>query len=265
MKVRSYRSEDRMPEMGDGMTGRGGIGGTSGPAAVEVRGLTKTFGRVDAVRDMSFTAPAGKVTGFLGPNGSGKTTTLRMVLGLVRPDAGEALIGGARYGGLDRPRRTVGALLEATGFHPGRRARDHLRVLAEAAEVPGSRVDEVLQQVDLAPAARRRVREFSLGMRQRLGLASALLGDPQVLLLDEPANGLDPAGIAWLRGLLRGLAGQGRTVVVASHVLGEVAQTADHVVIVSEGQLRFAGPLGEIGRTNNALESAFLKLTATAG
>ena len=260
-----------MTEVRDGMTRRDGVAGrdgivrTGGPAAVEVRGLTKTFGRVAAVQGMSFTAPAGKVTGFLGPNGSGKTTTLRMVLGLVRPDAGEALIGGVRYGGLDRPRRTVGALLEATSFHPGRRARDHLRVLAEAAEVPGSRVDEVLDQVDLAPAARRRVREFSLGMRQRLGLASALLGDPQVLLLDEPANGLDPAGIAWLRGLLRGLADEGRTVVVASHVLSEVAQTVDHVVIVSDGQLRFAGPLGEIGGTNSALESAFLKLTATAG
>src|SRR5215469_1633118 len=142
---------------GDG-AGRGGGGAARSETAVEVRGLTKTFGRVTAVRDMSFTAPAGQVTGFLGPNGSGKTTTLRMVLGLVRPDAGEALIGGARYGGLDRPRRTVGALLEATSFHPGRRARDHLRVLAEAAEVPGSRVDEVLDQVDLASAARRRVR-----------------------------------------------------------------------------------------------------------
>ena len=236
-----------------------------GPAGVEVRGLTKTFGRVTAVDEISFAAPAGKVTGFLGPNGSGKTTTLRMVLGLVRPDAGEAVIGGVRYAGLERPRRTVGALLEATSFHPGRRARDHLRVLAEAAEVPGSRVDEVLDQVDLASSARRRVREFSLGMRQRLGLASALLGDPQVLLLDEPANGLDPAGIAWLRGLLRGLADEGRTVVVASHVLSEVAQTADHVVIVSEGQLRFDGPLGDIGATNTALESAFLKLTTTPG
>jgi ABC-2 type transport system ATP-binding protein len=235
------------------------------PAAVEVRGLTKTFGRVTAVREMSFTAPAGKVTGFLGPNGSGKTTTLRMVLGLVAPDAGEALIGGVRYGRLDRPRRTVGALLEATSFHPGRRARDHLRVLADAAAVPGRRVDEVLDQVDLGPAARRRVREFSLGMRQRLGLAAALLGDPQVLLLDEPANGLDPAGIAWLRALLRGLADEGRTVVVASHVLSEVAQTVDHVVIVSDGELRFAGSLDEIGATNNALESAFLKLTATPG
>ena len=237
----------------------------AGPAGVEVRGLTKTFGRVTAVDEMSFTAPAGRVTGFLGPNGSGKTTTLRMVLGLVRPDAGEALIGGVRYDRLDQPRRCVGALLEATGFHPGRRARDHLRVLADAAQVPDRRVDEVLDQVDLTSAARRRVREFSLGMRQRLGLAAALLGDPRVLILDEPANGLDPAGIAWLRGLLRGLADEGRTVLVASHVLSEVAQTADHVVIVSEGQLRFDGPLGDIGATNTALESAFLKLTTTPG
>lgn len=234
-------------------------------AAVEVRGLTKTFGRVTAVRDLSFTAPAGKVTGFLGPNGSGKTTTLRVLLGLVRPSAGEALIGGVPYGRLVRPRCRVGALLEATGFHPGRRARDHLRVLAVAGGMPDRRVDEVLGQVDLATVASRRVREFSLGMRQRLGLAAALLGDPEVLLLDEPANGLDPAGAAWLRGLLRSLASEGRTVVVASHVLSEVAQTVDHVVIVSAGQLRFAGPLGEIGETNTALESAFLKLTAIPG
>ncbi len=234
-------------------------------AEVEVRALTKTFGRVTAVRGVSFTAPAGQVTGFLGPNGSGKTTTLRILLGLVRADAGAALIGGVPYGCLAQPRRMVGAMLEATGFHPGRRARDHLRVLADTADIPGSRVDEVLDQVGLAPAARRRVREFSLGMRQRLGLAAALLGDPRVLLLDEPANGLDPGGIAWLRGLLRGLADEGRTVIVASHVLSEVAQTVDHVVIVSSGQVRFAGPLGEVGSTSTALESAFLKLTATAG
>ena len=234
-------------------------------AEVEVRDLTKTFGRVAAVRGMSFTAPAGKVTGFLGPNGSGKTTTLRIVLGLVREDAGTALIGGVPYSRLARPRQTAGAMLEATGFHPGRRARDHLRVIADASGIPGSRVDEVLAQVDLTPAAQRRVREFSLGIRQRLGLATALLGNPGVLLLDEPANGLDPAGIAWLRGLLRSQADEGRTVIVASHVLSEVAQTADHVVIVSAGQVRFAGPLDEIGPAGNALESAFLKLTAAAG
>jgi ABC-2 type transport system ATP-binding protein len=218
---------------------------------LEVRGLTKTFGPVTAVREVSFSARAGQVTGLLGPNGSGKTTTLRVALGLVRPTAGTVLIGGLGYRSLPRPRRVVGAMLEATGFHPGRRPRDHLRVLAAAADVPDRRVDEVLDQVGLADAAGRRVRGFSLGMKQRLGLAAALLGDPQVLLLDEPANGLDPAGIA----------DQGRTVVVASHVLGEVAQTADRVVIVSAGRLRFAGPLAELGGTAAALESAFLALT----
>jgi ABC-2 type transport system ATP-binding protein len=228
---------------------------------VTARGLTKTFGRVTAVRDISFTVPAGMITGFLGPNGSGKTTTLRMALGLVRPTSGEALIGGVTYARLAHPRRQVGALLEATGFHPGRRAVDHLRVLAAAERIPDRRVDEVLGQVDLAEAAGRRVRGFSLGMRQRLGIAAALLGDPAVLLLDEPVNGLDPAGIAWLRGLLRGLAAEGRTIMLASHLLSEIAQTVDHVLIVSAGQLRFAGPLREIGPTNEALESAFLNLT----
>jgi ABC-2 type transport system ATP-binding protein len=229
---------------------------------LEVRGLSKTFGRVAAVRDVSFAVPPGQITGFLGPNGSGKTTTLRMVLGLVRPSAGDALIGGVPYDRLSRPRHSVGALLEATGFHPGRSARDHLRVLAAANSMAGGRVDEVLGQVDLTRHAGRRVREFSLGMRQRLGIAAALLGDPQVLILDEPANGLDPAGVAWLRGLLRTLASEGRTILVASHMLSEVAQTVDHLVIVSEGQLRFAGPLGEIGETNEALESVFLHLTS---
>ncbi len=219
---------------------------------VEVRELTKTFGRVTALREMSFTAPAGKVTGFLGPNGSGKTTTLRVVLGLVRGDAGEALIGGVPYHRLARPRHSVGALLEATSFHPGRRARDHLRVIADAARIPAGRVDDLLGQVDLAEAASQAI----------LGLAAALLGDPPVLLLDEPSNGLDPAGIAWLRGMLRGFANEGRTVVVASHVLSEIAQTADHAVIVSAGQVRFAGPLDEIGAANT-LESAFLKLTVS--
>jgi ABC-2 type transport system ATP-binding protein len=235
------------------------------PMELEVRGLTKTFGPVTAVQEVSFRAPAGQVTGLLGPNGSGKTTTLRATLGLVRPTAGTVLIGGLPYRNLPRPRRIVGAMLEATGFHPGRRARDHLRVLAAAAEVPDQRVDEVLDQVGLAEAAGRRVRGFSLGMKQRLGLAAALLGDPQVLLLDEPANGLDPAGIAWLRGLLRGLADQGRTILVASHVLSEVAQTADRVVIVSAGRLRFAGPVDELGGTGTALESAFLRLTGAQG
>ena len=230
-------------------------------AEIEVRGLTKEFGRVTAVREVSFTAPAGMVTGLLGPNGSGKTTTLRIALGLVRPTAGEALIGGVRYGRLTRPRRVVGAMLESTGFHPGRRARDHLKVLAAADGIPFRRVDEVLDLAGLTSAAGRPVRQFSLGMRQRLGLAAAMLGDPQVLVLDEPANGLDPGGTAWLRGTLRDLAGQGRTVVVASHALGEITRTVDHVVIVSAGELRFAGPLSEIGDTHSALESAFLTLT----
>ena len=232
---------------------------------IEVLGLTKTFGRVTAVRDVSFTAPAGMVTGLLGPNGSGKTTTLRVTLGLVRATAGEALIGGVRYGRLTRPRRVVGAMLESTGFHPGRKARDHLRVLAAADEIPARRVDEVLDLAGLTSAAKRPVRQFSLGMRQRLGLAAAMLGDPEVLILDEPANGLDPAGIAWLRDTLRDLAREGRTVVVASHALGEVTRTVDHVVIISAGELRFAGPLSDIGETHSALESAFLNLTAAAG
>jgi ABC-2 type transport system ATP-binding protein len=230
-------------------------------AKIEVRGLTKTFGRVTAVRDVSFTAPAGMITGLLGPNGSGKTTTLRIALGLVRATAGDALIDGQRYASLQRPRRIVGAMLESTGFHPGRRARDHLRVLAAADEIPDRRVDEVLDLAGLTDAASRPVRQFSLGMRQRLGLAAAMLGDPQVLVLDEPANGLDPDGTAWLRSTLRDLARQGRTIVVASHVLGDVARTVDHVVILSAGELRFAGPLSQIGQTNDALESAFRKVT----
>jgi ABC-2 type transport system ATP-binding protein len=228
---------------------------------VVVRDLTKRFGRVHAVEDLSFDVPGGQVTGFLGPNGAGKTTTLRMVLGLVRPTAGTALIGGRRYADLRYPRRTVGAVLEATGFHPGRRARQHLRILAQVSGVPERRVDEVLDEVDLTADADRRVGGYSLGMRQRLGLAAALLGDPAVLVLDEPGNGLDPAGMAWLRGLLRTLAGQGRTVVVSSHVLAEVAQTVDRVVIVHKGQLRYAGALDDLADPGTSLEAAFLRLT----
>ena len=216
-------------------------------ADVQALGLTKTFGTVQAVRDLTFTAPAGQVTGFLGPNGSGKTTSLRMLLGLVRPTAGRGLIGGRPYEQWPRPRRIVGAMLEATGFHPGRTGGDHLRVLARAAGLPAEQVGAVLERVDLADAADRRTGGYSLGMRQRLGLAAALLGDPEVLILDEPANGLDPAGMAWLRTLLREEAARGRTVLVSSHVLSEVAQTVDRVVIVSSGVLRFDGPLRELG------------------
>ncbi|HEX2894994.1 MAG TPA: ABC transporter ATP-binding protein [Marmoricola sp.] len=231
---------------------------------IAVRGLTKRFGSVLAVDGLDFEVPAGQVTGFLGPNGAGKTTTLRMALGLVTPTLGEVLIGGRRYQDLDQPRRVVGAAVEAMAAHPGRRARSHLGVLAAAAGVPATRVDEVLEMVGLSDARNRRVGGFSLGMRQRLGLASALLADPAYLILDEPANGLDPAGMAWLRRLLRDLASEGRTVLVSSHVLSEVAQTADHVVIVNAGRLRYAGPLAELDTTGGTLEDAFLRLTATA-
>jgi len=230
---------------------------------IAVRSLTKQFGRVRAVDDLTFAVRPGVITGFLGPNGAGKTTALRAMLGLVTPTSGEALIGGQPYSRLANPRRVVGALLEASGYHPGRRGRDHLRVLAGIARVSRSRVDEVLSIVRLDRDADRRVGEYSLGMRQRLGLASALLGDPGVLVLDEPGNGLDPAGMAWLRGLLRELAAQGRTVVISSHVLSEVAQTVDRVVIIHTGRLRFDGALDELGESASALEAAFLDLTST--
>jgi ABC-2 type transport system ATP-binding protein len=206
-------------------------------AAITIQGLTKRFGEVVAVDDLSFQVDQGTVVGFLGPNGAGKTTTLRTLLGLVSPTAGSARIDGKPYRELTDPVRHVGALLEASSFHPGRSARNHLRVVATAAGLPLDRADQVLEQVGLTQAARRRVGGFSLGMRQRLGLATALLGDPQVLILDEPANGLDPEGVHWLRGLLRQLADQGRTVLVSSHVLAEVAQTVDQVVIIAGGRL----------------------------
>jgi ABC-2 type transport system ATP-binding protein len=227
---------------------------------VSVRGLTKRFGAVTAVQDLSFDLGPG-VTGFLGPNGAGKTTTLRMLLGLVRPTAGTATVDGRPYAELPRPRRVVGALLEASGFHPGRTAREHLLIQAQLAGLPATRADAVLDEVGLAADGGRRVSGYSLGMRQRLGLASALIGDPRVLILDEPGNGLDPAGLTWLRGLLRQLADQGRTVVVSSHILAEVARTADRVLIVNGGVLRFAGPLTELSAGGDTLESAFLRLT----
>ncbi|OJF13373.1 ABC transporter ATP-binding protein [Couchioplanes caeruleus] len=229
---------------------------------VSVTRLTKRFGAVTAVRDAGFTVSPG-VTGFLGPNGAGKTTTLRMLLGLVRPTAGTALIDGRPYAQLSEARRVVGALLEATGFHPGRTARDHLAITARLAGLPASRVGQVLDEVGLNGDAHRRVGGYSLGMRQRLGLAAALLGDPQVLILDEPGNGLDPAGMAWLRGLLRDLAAQGRTVIVSSHVLAEVAQTVDRVIVMHAGVVRFAGTLDELTAPGAVgLEAAFLRLTS---
>jgi ABC-2 type transport system ATP-binding protein len=215
-------------------------------SAIDIHGLTKRFGDVLAVDGLAFEVEEGTVVGFLGPNGAGKTTTLRMLLGLVTPTAGTATFGGRAYRELPVPTRVVGAVLEASGFHPGRSARNHLRVLATAAGLPGRRVDEVLRQVGLAESANRRVGGFSLGMRQRLGLAAALLGDPEVLLLDEPANGLDPEGIHWLRGLIRRQADEGRTVLVSSHVLAEVAQTVDQVVIIARGRLVTQSTLADL-------------------
>lgn len=205
-------------------------------------GVTKRFGDVAAVSDLDFTVEPGRVTGFLGPNGAGKTTTLRMLLGLIAATSGSATIGGKRYRDLDRPMRTVGASLEAA-FHPGRSGRAHLAVVATAAGIPTSRVGAVLDQTGMTPYADRRVGGYSLGMKQRLGLATALLGDPGVLVLDEPINGLDPEGIRWIRTFLQSLAAEGRTILVSSHLLSEVRQTVDDVVVIAGGRLRFVGPL----------------------
>ena len=215
-------------------------------AAIEVRSLRKRFGRVAAVDGVSFDVEPGMVTGFLGPNGAGKTTTLRMILGLAHPTSGSATIDGRPYRALDDPARIVGAVLERSGFHPGRRARDHLRAVARAARIPDSRADEALEIVALQKAAGRRAGQYSLGMRQRLALATALLGDPRILILDEPANGLDPQGIRWLRDFLRWYASQGRTVLVSSHVLAEMAQTADAVIVIARGRVVAEGPIAEL-------------------
>jgi len=216
--------------------------------AIEVRGLTKRFGAVLAVDDLSFEVRAGTVTGFLGPNGAGKTTTLRMLLGLVKPTAGSALVNGVPYHDLPDPSRAVGAVLESTGFHPARTARNHLRTIATAAHLAPSRVDEVLELVGLTADADRRVGGYSMGMRQRLELARAMLGDPEVLILDEPANGLDPQGIAWLRGFLRWFASTERVVLISSHLLAEAAQTVDEVIILARGRMAEQGPLEQLLR-----------------
>ena len=213
---------------------------------IEVENLSKRFGKTQAVAGLSFRVEPGTITGFLGPNGAGKSTTLRSVLGLVHPDSGSAVVLGVPYRQLDRPLHRVGAVLEASEVHPGRTGRNHLRVLATAAGLSLSRVDEVLALVELTAGGKRRVRGYSLGMRQRLGLAAAMLGDPEVLVLDEPANGLDPAGIRWLRDLLRALAGEGRTILVSSHVLAEVGQTVDRVVIIHRGRLIQQASIAEV-------------------
>jgi ABC-2 type transport system ATP-binding protein len=215
-------------------------------APVEVRDLSKRFGKVDAVKNLSFDVQPGRVTGFLGPNGAGKSTTLRALLGLIHPTTGTASFDGRRYEDLEHPSATVGAVLEDASFHPGRSARNHLRVLATTGRHPAARVDEVLADVGLAAAADRRVKGYSMGMRQRLAIAAALLGDPEVLILDEPTNGLDPPGIAWMRSMVREQAGRGRAVLISSHLLAEVAQSVDDVIVISRGELRAQGPLDDV-------------------
>ncbi len=213
------------------------VKGVRVPIVVESANLTKRYGRVLAVDDFSFSIEAGTITGFLGPNGAGKSTTLRMLLGLAQPTSGHATVFGHPYGELDEPASRVGAVLEATDFHPGRSGRDHLLMLSRAVGIPDARVDTVLELVELTDAAKRRVKGYSLGMRQRLGLAASLLGDPDLLVLDEPANGLDPEGVRWLRDFLRDFASGGKTVLISSHVLAEVAQTVDRVLIINHGRL----------------------------
>jgi ABC-2 type transport system ATP-binding protein len=229
---------------------------------IEISGLSKHFGSILAVDNVSFTVQPGRVTGFLGPNGSGKTTTLRMLLGLVNPSSGTATIGGESYRHMANPATRVGAVLEATSFHPARRARSHLRAVARACGQSDARVDATMELVGLKDDAKRKVGGFSLGMRQRLELAGALIGDPAVLILDEPSNGLDPQGIAWLRDFMRYLAGEGKTVLVSSHLLSEMAQTIDEVVILSHGVLRAQGPLEDI--TSN-LSASVMRVRSPEG
>src|SRR4051812_41661909 len=224
--------------------------------------LSKRYGDVVAVDDLSFALEPGTITGFLGPNGAGKTTTLRVLLGLAEPSAGAALVLGRRYRELERPLRRVGAVLESGDFDPGRSGRNHLRVLAVAGEVGFARVDELLELVELSAAADRAVRTYSLGMRRRLGLAGALLGEPELLILDEPGNGLDPAGMHWLRGFVRQFAQAGGTVLISSHVLAEVAQTVDSVLIVNRGTLVATRAIAELNLAPAALEALYLELTA---
>jgi ABC-2 type transport system ATP-binding protein len=230
---------------------------------IEARGLTKRYGHTVAVDGLSFEVRPGTVTGFLGPNGSGKSTTMRMIMDLDSPQAGQATIGGRRYRDLRWPLREVGALLEARGFHPGRPARAHLAALAASNDIPAARVDAVLAQTGLTDVAGRRPGKFSLGMAQRLGIATALLGDPRVLLLDEPVNGLDPEGIRWIRNLLKGLAAEGRTVFVSSHLISEMGMMADRLIVIGRGRLLADTTVAELSARAGSLEDAFFNLTAT--
>jgi ABC-2 type transport system ATP-binding protein len=233
-------------------------------ALIEFTGLTKRYGDVTAVDDLTFTLAPGRVTGFVGANGAGKSTSMRTLLGLTRPSAGSATIDGHAYADLADPIRSVGAMVDPDVFHPRRSARNALRVIARAVDLPSGRVDDVIARVGLAGAARRRVGGFSMGMRQRLALAAALLGDPETLVLDEPANGLDPEGVHWLRGLIRTMADDGRTVFVSSHLLAELAQTVDDVVIIAHGRLVAHQPMAELlGQAQgSSLEEVYLSLTA---
>jgi ABC-2 type transport system ATP-binding protein len=255
------------PDAATAVDGRPRLGEASPRAlphdpVVELSSLSKHYDEVVAVDDVSFSLAAGTITGFLGPNGAGKTTTLKVLLGLAEATAGEALVFGRRYRELEQPARCVGAVLESNDFHPGRSGRDHLRALAIAAEIPPSRIAEVLELVELSDKADRRVRTYSLGMRQRLGLAAALLGDPELLVLDEPANGLDPVGVHWLRGFLRRFAERGGSVLVSSHVLAEVAQAVDQVVIIDRGRLLANARLDELTSSGQTLEQVYLAVTA---
>jgi ABC-2 type transport system ATP-binding protein len=252
--------DDGSPTIG-GPRRKTAVGGDPGTPAVNVRGLTKRYGNVLAVEGLTFALGRGTITGFLGPNGAGKSTTMRLLLGLAEPTAGEALVFGRHYAELEHPAHQVGAVLESSDFDPGRSGRNHLRALALAIGLSRARVEEVLELVDLKAAASRPVRTYSLGMRQRLGLAAALLGDPELLLLDEPANGLDPEGVHWLRGFLRQFAAQGRTVLVSSHVLAEIAQTVEAVLIINRGRLVATIRLDELADGERSLEDVYLDLT----
>jgi ABC-2 type transport system ATP-binding protein len=231
---------------------------------ITARGLTKHYGRTVAVRDLTFTVRPGVVTGFLGPNGAGKSTTMRMLIGLDRPDTGQATVNGRPYRELRQPLRQVGVMLEARSFHPGRSARAHLRALADSNAIPGRRVEEVLGLVGLGAAGGRRAGKFSLGMAQRLGIAAAMLGDPPIVILDEPVNGLDPEGVRWIRNLMKSLAGEGRTVLISSHLISEVAQTADELIVIGQGRLLAHTTVAELAATADSLEDAFFRLTESA-